>query len=330
MISPRCETYCTATLRQSRRFAGNGMASEDFGERRKSAEASARIRLSALAPSSGQTDNQNRNERNSFRRPFTCRVRSPTLGAVKPTANGRVLLALGTTMLLWASSYAAIRAGLEDYGPGQVALLRLGVASVVLVVYALLTRMRLPDGRDLPAVFGLGFLRERLKPLGWIGMALSFVGAAGISLDEGEGFSLDTGALFVLISAFCVSIYFVLQKPYLRKYGALAFTTYAILAGTLFALVYLPGLLTQVGRSPASTTLAMIYLGIFPTAICYVTYAYAFSRMNVSVAASFLYLIPVLAYLIAWVWLGETPTLLSALGGIVVLSGVVIVNTHRR
>jgi drug/metabolite transporter (DMT)-like permease len=70
----------------------------------------------------------------------------------------------------------------------------------------------------------------------------------------------------------------------------------------------------------------MVYLGIFPTAVAYVTYAYAFSRMDASVAASFLYLVPVLAYLIAWVWLGETPSLVSVAGGMIVLAGVFIVN----
>lgn len=177
-------------------------------------------------------------------------------------------MALAATVLLWASAYAGIRVGLVDYGPGQVALFRLLTASVVLALYAVVTRMRLPEGRDLPAILLLGFLaftvyhvalnfgertvgagaagvliatapvitallaavvlRERLRPLGWVGMVLSFVGAALISVDEGRGFSLDPGAFLILLSAACVSVYFVFQKPYLGKYGVLTFTTYVI------------------------------------------------------------------------------------------------------
>jgi drug/metabolite transporter (DMT)-like permease len=280
--------------------------------------------------------------------------------------DARVPVALVVTTILWASAFVGIRAGLEAYEPGQVALFRFLVASAVLAGYAVLTRMRLPERRDLPAVFLAGllafavyhvalnygevtvsagsasiliatapvftallavvFLGERLRTLGWVGMGVSFLGSVLISLGEGEGLSLNARAALILLAALSTSLYFILQKPYLEKYGALAFTTYAIWAGTLLTLVYLPGLLSQAQTASLSTTLAMVYLGVFPTAIAYVTYAYAFSRMAASRAASFLYVIPVMAYLMAWLWLGEVPTPLSVAGGAVTLAGVFIVN----
>ncbi len=144
--------------------------------------------------------------------------------------------------------------------------------------------MRCQRSGVFTALLAVAFLGERLRLLGWAGMAVSFS-------------------------------------------GALAFTTYAVWAGTLLSLVFLPGLISQTIAAPAGATIAMVYLGVFSTAVAYVTYAYAFSRMPASRAVSFLYLIPVMACLFAWVWLGEVPTFLSVVGGCVTLSGVLIVNT---
>src|SRR5215213_8006604 len=135
--------------------------------------------------------------------------------------DARVLAALVVTTVLWASAFAGIRTGLEAYGPGQVALFRFLVASAVLAGFATLTRMRLPERRDLPAVYhvalnygevtvsagsasiliatapvftallAVAFLGERLRVMGWVGMGVSFLGSAMISLGEGEALSLD-------------------------------------------------------------------------------------------------------------------------------------------
>ncbi len=289
---------------------------------------------------------------------------------MKTQLDNRALVAIAVTLLCWASAFAGIRASLATYTPGEIALLRFLVASAVLSVYAVFTRMRLPKKRDLGAISLMGFLGitayhlllnygeltvtagaasllvntapiftallaiaflgERLSLNRWVGIAISFTGVVLITGGEAKGLTVDWGASLILLSAVCISGYMILQKSFLRKYSALQLTTYIIWAGTIFLFPFLPSLIKTLPTAPISATIAVIYLGVFPSAIAYATWAYVLAQIPASRAATMLYLVPVLAILVAWVWLSEVPTVLSLIGGGIVLSGVVLVNSRNE
>ncbi len=91
-------------------------------------------------------------------------------------------------------------------------------------------------------------------------------------------------------------------------------------------LFFLPGLTSEITKSSIESTLSIVYLGLIPTVIPYLALAYVTSRVGASEATSSLYLTPALAFVIAWMWLGEVPTILSVVGGAITLFGVLFIH----
>jgi len=124
------------------------------------------------------------------------------------------------------------------------------------------------------------FLRERLRIWGWLGILICIAGVAIIAFNSSQQIRLSAGSLYVLLAALAQGLYFVSQKPYLSRYTALQCTSYAVWTGTLALLIFSPGMVRDLQTAPLSATIAAGYLGIFPAALGYVTWAYTLARVQ--------------------------------------------------
>lgn len=180
-------------------------------------------------------------------------------------------------------------------------------------------------------LFSVIFLHEKI---GWktcSGIALSFVGASLIAFTKPGGFSLEWGALYVFSAALAAAVMTLTQKPLLAHYTAYDLTTYMTIAAALSVLPFGWQVFAKAwAMGPTASVAALAHLAVVVSFIGYLFWGYVLSRLSPSRVASFMYLIPISATLIAWIWIGEVPQWMTVLGGMVVIAGVAIVNIRRQ
>lgn len=281
------------------------------------------------------------------------------------------MLAAGTTVLLWASAFVAIRGMGTHFSPGALALGRLISGAVTLVAILLVRREGLPPRAAWPgiisagvlwfgvymialnwgeqevdagtaammvniapilmALFGGWLLREGFSARVLVGMAVSFAGVVLVGLSSGGNAHASTlGVLLCVLAAVTYATGVLSQKPALRHASALQVTTFGCVIGAVVCLPFAPQLTAEVAAAPGSATVWVIYLGVFPTALAFTTWAYALRRTTTGKLGATTYVIPALVVLMSWIVLGEVPTPLALAGGVLCLAGVAVSRMRRR
>ena len=186
-------------------------------------------------------------------------------------------------------------------------------------------------GPVLIAVLGGWLLREGFPRRLLAGMAVSFAGAVVVGLSEsGGGRASLLGVGMCLLAAVSYATAVVAQKPALRHASALQVTTFGCLIGTLATLPFAGRLVSQAAAAPLPATLTLVYLGVFPTALAFTTWAYALSRTTAGKMGATTYVVPALVVVMSWTILGQTPKALGFLGGALCLAGVAVSRRRGR
>ncbi|HEX3843384.1 MAG TPA: DMT family transporter [Steroidobacteraceae bacterium] len=282
----------------------------------------------------------------------------------------RALFYVTIAMLTWSSAYAAIAYALAGFSPGEVAFARMLLGSACFLLWMRIRKLPLPPASAWPALLGLGvlglsvyhlclnyaetriasgtaaiiialspaataaasalWLHERLSARAVVGLLIALAGIVLVVLTSGNTVSFEPKAALVLVSVLATAVYFTMQKPFSARYGVEAVTTVTILGGALGTLPFGLGLPHALLAAPLSRVAALIWLGLAPTFLGYLTWNMALHRASVGKVSSFIYFGTPLALLISWAWLGEQPGWVTLIGGAVVVGGVVLTNTRGR
>jgi drug/metabolite transporter (DMT)-like permease len=186
-------------------------------------------------------------------------------------------------------------------------------------------------GPILIAILAGVLLHEGFPPRLLAGCLVSFAGVVVIGVaTTRHGLHDILGAVLCLVAAVGYAGGVVAQKPVLRHASPLSVTWLACTIGAISCFPYAGSLIHGVGHAGRSTIAWTIYLGLAPTALGFVLWAYALARTTAGRMGSTTYLVPPLALLFAWAFLGEVPPALVFPGGALCLAGVALARTRGR
>ena len=141
--------------------------------------------------------------------------------------------------------------------------------------------------------------------------------------EPGRGPTL-LGDFFIFLSGVTFAMFTVLGKRLTTRHGSVTVTTFAYVGG---AICLLPLTIWQSFEHPPSALsawawLSVVYMSLFPSVISYLIFSYALKYLAASRVSTFSYLQPLIATVLAAVFLREMPAAGFVAGGACVLAGV--------
>jgi drug/metabolite transporter (DMT)-like permease len=276
------------------------------------------------------------------------------------------LLLLGA---IWGASFLFMRLGAAEFGPVALAFVRVAGAAALLVPLMLLRRQGAAWRTHGAAIAGVGvvnsalpfvlyavaalalttalmsvfnatvsiwaaliawlWLKERLDPLRWLGLAIGVVGVVGLSWGKADfrpgehGVSAAAGVAACLAATWLYGLGANVSRRRLQGVPPLAVAAGSQAAAALALAV--PGLWLWPATPPGATAwAAALALSLLCTGLAYILYFRLLARTSAASATSVTFLIPPFALLWGYVALGEVPTGAMLAGCAVILLGTAL------
>jgi drug/metabolite transporter (DMT)-like permease len=184
-------------------------------------------------------------------------------------------------------------------------------------------------------IFAAIILKEKITILKLLGILYALIGVIIISLWGTENTTIGIqhiyAALAVLFAAIMGALYTIFGKKLLTRYNGFSLTAYALLLGSIGLIPLISSsLFEEVSIMTMNAWIAVIFLGVFSTVIGYTIWYIVLEIKTASELSIYLYVIPVIATIVSYIWFEDVITLLFLLGGAFVIIGLILVNIKTK
>lgn len=274
------------------------------------------------------------------------------------------------TILGWSLAYVFTRMLLPYYSAFPLGFMRYFVASLTLLIIVFVMKIKPPKIKDIPmfilsgalgfffymitfnkghetvsaatgsviiatvplitALFASFIYKEKLKAFQWIAILIEFSGVIVLTLLSGA-FTVNKGMLWVFFAAFGLASYNLIQRKLTKTYTALTSTAYSIFAGTLLLAIFSPKAIEEASQASPISFVYLIIMGVFSSAIAYVSWSKAFTKAEkTSQVSNYMFITPFLTSIFGVLLAKEIPDKATILGGAIILFGVLIFNFGEK
>jgi len=179
------------------------------------------------------------------------------------------------------------------------------------------------------AIFGV----EKLRLLKIFGIVVAAVGVILLLDPRKASFSSETtlGDMLIIINSLSYGIYVATSKKTISRNGAIKSMTWLFMFAALVCIPLGAFSMSSVDFSTVTPTiwLLILHVSIVSTALPYIFNAWALARVNPSTVAVYVYLQPIIGFLLAVVFLGEEVSLFTILAAVLIFSGVFLVTKKK-
>ncbi|WHH60701.1 EamA family transporter [Petroclostridium sp. X23] len=178
--------------------------------------------------------------------------------------------------------------------------------------------------------FAYVILKENMNKKMVLSFLISLIGI-GFFLDPSSLNGHLKGIILSVLASIAFSLYSVVSKKRMERYGGLVLNCFTFLIGDAIVLAYL--LFAKIPITKNITTpniLCILYLGVVATGLAYVLYFMAMKETSAITTSIVFFIKPALAPVLAFMILGETVTLNTAFGIIFILIGSYMMFRARK